>query len=320
MDSLIHIGGTLVTLLFLGAVIYSLTTSYRKRQKKAQQQKDLATKKHIQVKNLHQYDITPKNGYYTYPIPQGKELRRYPQTFTAVSVTLANKQPYSICLIGFAEFEKGELKDTHYFYVRPPEPISTVPGHPELTWDILSKADEFGEYWNAGMKEYFTTHTLVAHHASYVLGCVAHALKIYGIEMPPVHYIDTLETAKKLYHFSSNQLPAVCQEMNIDVDKANTLSTAIATGNFLIQAKQEYPMYIPSIHYMYEDPSQDQQLASIIAAAEREECTPEELFAPNPVQQDMLQTLLDKNYIEPGKQPGTYYATNEGLDFSESVN
>ena len=109
MNSLLHIGGTLVTLLFLGAVIYSLTTSYRKRQKKAQHQKDLATKKHIQVKNLHQYDITPKNGYYTYPIPQGKELRRYPQTFTAVSVTLANKQPYSICLIGFAEFERYPL-------------------------------------------------------------------------------------------------------------------------------------------------------------------------------------------------------------------
>ena len=198
MDSLLHIGGTLVTLLFLGAVIYSLTTSYRKRQKKAQQQKDLVSKKHVQVKNLHQYDIAPQNGYCVYPLPQGEQLQRYPQTFTALSLTLANQQPYSICLIGFAEYEKGELKDTHYFYVRPPENKLNLKDHPELTWDILSKADEFGEYWNAGMKEYFTTHTLVAHHASYLLGCVAHALKIYGIDMQPVHFIDTMETAKKL--------------------------------------------------------------------------------------------------------------------------
>lgn len=216
MDSLLHIGGTLVALVFFGAVIYSLTTSYRKRQQKAQHQKDLAAKKHVHVKQLHQYDVTPQNGYYTYPLPAGSQLHRYPQAFTAVSVTLANKQPYSICLIGFAEFEKGELKDTHYFYVRPPEAFSSIKGHPELTWEILSKADEFGEYWNAGMKEYFTTHTLVAHHASYVLGCVAHALKIYGIDMPPVHYIDTLETAKKLYHFSSNQLSVIAKKWTLN--------------------------------------------------------------------------------------------------------
>lgn len=319
MDSLLHIGGTLVALVFFGAVIYSLTTSYRKRQQKAQHQKDLAAKKHVHVKQLHQYDVTPQNGYYTYPLPAGSQLHRYPQAFTAVSVTLANKQPYSICLIGFAEFEKGELKDTHYFYVRPPEAFSSIKGHPELTWEILSKADEFGEYWNAGMKEYFTTHTLAAHHASYVLGCVAHALKIYGIDMPPVHYIDTLETAKKLYHFSSNQLSAICQEMDIELDEKNTLSAAAATGQFLIKAKQEYPMYLPAIHYLYKDPAQEQQLASIIAAVEREECTPEEMFAPNPVNQAMLQTLLDKKYIEPGEKEGTYYATNEGLDFSESI-
>ena len=320
MDSLLHIGGTLVTLLFLGAVIYSLTTSYRKRQKKAQQQKDLVSKKHVQVKNLHQYDIAPQNGYCVYPLPQGEQLQRYPQTFTALSLTLANQQPYSICLIGFAEYEKGELKDTHYFYVRPPENKLNLKDHPELTWDILSKADEFGEYWNAGMKEYFTTHTLVAHHASYLLGCVAHALKIYGIDMPPVHFIDTLETAKKLYHFSSNQLAPVCQEMGIELDEKNTLSAAVATGQFLIKAKQEYPMYLPTIQYIHAAPTQDQNLASVIAAVEREECTPEEIFAPNPVNQTLLQTLLDKKYIEPGEKEGTYYATNEGLDFSESVN
>ena len=43
------------------------------------------------------------------------------------------------------------------------------------------------------------------------------------------------------------------------------------------------------------------------------------MFAPRPVDDDMLKELLDKKYLEPGKEEGTYYATDEGLDFSESL-
>ena len=38
-----------------------------------------------------------------------------------------------------------------------------------------------------------------------------------------------------------------------------------------------------------------------------------------PIDDDMLKELLDKKYLEPGKEEGTYYATDEGLDFSESL-
>ena len=147
MDSLLHTGGTLLTILFIAAVLYSLLSSFRKKRKKAARQKDLETKQHVQVENLHQYDVQPQKGYYAYPIDASDALRRYPQQFTALSLVLANEQPYSVCLIGFAEFEKGQLKNTHYFYVRPPENDITNKKYPELTWDVLRKADEFGEYW-----------------------------------------------------------------------------------------------------------------------------------------------------------------------------
>ena len=201
MDSLLHTGGTLLTILFIAAVLYSLLSSFRKKRKKAARQKDLETKQHVQVENLHQYDVQPQKGYYAYPIDASDALRRYPQQFTALSLVLANEQPYSVCLIGFAEFEKGQLKNTHYFYVRPPENNITNKKYPELTWDVLRKADEFGEYWEAGMKDYFVGRTLVAHNAPFVMGCIAHALKIYGIGIPCLRFIDTMEAAKTLYHF-----------------------------------------------------------------------------------------------------------------------
>ena len=317
MDSLLHIAGTLVTLAFIAAVLYSLSSSFRKRRRNARRQKDLETKEHVQVKNLHQYDIAPQKGYYIYPVEKGGYLRRFPQKFTALSIELANEQPYSICLIGFAHFENGELKDRHYFYVRPPENKITNK-NPELIWDTLRKADEFGEYWNAGMKDYFTGCTLVAHNAPFVMGCIVHALKIYGIETPCLRFIDTLEIAKE-YHFSSNKLPAICQELGIDAEENNALSAAIATGQILLKVKQDYPMYLPRIYFANGSPSKNERLASLIAAVEREEAAPADMFAPYPVNMSYIETLLQKKYIVAGDKKGTYYATDAGLDFSESL-
>ncbi len=318
MSSLLNIAGTLVTLIFIAAILYSLTSAFRKKRLQRQKQKDLETKKHVQVKNLHQYDITPQKGYYSYPLPSGGSLRRYPQQFTALSVELANEQPYSICLIGLASFERGELKDRRYFYVRPPENNITNKTNPDFTWDTLRKADEFIEYWDAGMKDYFINRTLVAHNAPYVMGCIAHALQIYGAEAPCLRFIDTLEIAKDLYRLPSNKLSAVCEEFGIEWEEHNALSAALATGQFLIKAKQEYPMYLPRIHFANGSPSLDEQLASLIAVVEREECTADEMFAPDPVNMDYISMLLQKKYIEPGAKKETYYATDAGLDFSES--
>ncbi len=319
MDSLLHIAGTLITLIFLGAVIYSLTSSYRKRRKKAQRKKDLETKQHIQVKNLHHYDIPPQNGYCRYPLDCPESLRRFPQRFTALSIELANEQPYSICLIGFADFEKGELKDTHYFYVQPPENKLSNKALSGISWETLSKADEFGEYWNAGMKAYFTGRTLVAHNAHFVMGCIVHALKIYGIDAPCLRFIDTLDVAKSCYRFDSNKLPSICHNMNIELEEHNALSAASATGQFLLQAKRDYPMYIPAIYFANGVPSEEERLASLISVVEREECTAAEMFAPYPTDNALIEALLHKRYIIAGNTPNTYYATDAGLDFAESL-
>ena len=115
MDSLIHIITTIVTFVFIAAVLYSLTSALRKRRRKAKVQEELAKKEHVKVENLHQYYIKPDDGYYKYPIEEKGKLRRFPQHFTAVALELANEQPYSICLLALAEFDHGELKDTRYF-------------------------------------------------------------------------------------------------------------------------------------------------------------------------------------------------------------
>ncbi len=316
-NNILHVLGMIVTILFIAAVLYSLVKTLRSRQKKHKREKDLETYEHVKIDNVSQFNLNPQNGYYKYPVDVTTYTRRYPQNFTAISLELANDQPYSICLIGFAEYEKGQLKDQHYYYVQPPENNFTKTKDHGITWDQVRKAYEFGEYWNAGMKDFFINHTIVTHNAPFVMGCIAHALKVFGIEAPRFQFIDTLDIAKKLYTFDSNQLEEICQEMSIEIEPHNSLSEAAATAQFFMTAKRDFPTYLPHIHYANGMPTEREILASAIATVEREDATPEEMFAPLDPVPDLLQKLLDSSYIEPGEKDGTYYATDEGLDFSE---
>ena len=319
MNTLLHYGGMIVTVLFIAAVLYSMIMAIRRRNRKQKAKEAVIKRPHVKVANLHQFDIKPSDGYYKYPLGPEQFTRRRPRRFTAVSIELAGEQPYSIYLIGFAEFADGELRDQHYFYIQPPEKDISHVTNPDVTWDLLSKADEFGEYWNAGMKDYFIDHTLICHNATYVIGCITHALTVFGIEVPQFRFIDTLEIAKKLYSFESNKLETICDEMDIDLDQYNCLSEARAIGQFFYLACREYPMYVPRLHYTQGGPSETELSASLVALAEREEKTAAELFEERPVDTSLLQKLVAKNYLEPGVKEGTYYATDTGLDFAENL-
>ncbi|WP_296829187.1 exonuclease domain-containing protein [uncultured Megasphaera sp.] len=318
MDSMLNVVTTIATIICIAAVLYSLTTALRKRHRKAKYEKDLVTKVHVKVDNLHQYDLKPEKGYYKYPLAEKGKLRRFPQHFTSVAIELANEQPYSICLLALAEFEKGELKDTRYFYIRPPENnLSAVKDH--FRWEDLSKADEFGEYWQAGLEKLIEGKNLVAHNAPFVMGCLTHALHIYGIKAPSFRYADTMEAAKKLYNFSSNKAEAICEEMSLKVDPGNLLSQAIAMGRFFLEAKKDYPLYLPSLTYVEKEPDADDRKAAYIAAVEREEGTPEEMAAPETPDLSLIKDLADTGCLTAGKKAGTYYATDKGLSLLEQA-
>ena len=89
-----------------------------------------------------------------------------------------------------------------------------------------------------------------------------------------------MEAAKKYYHFSSNKIDAICDEMDIKTEEGNLLSKAIGIGKFFLEAKKDYPLYLPSLTYVEKEPTADDRKAAYIAAVEREEGTPEEMAAP----------------------------------------
>ena len=319
MDSLLQSSGTIIAVIFAVAVIYSLYTTIRKKDKAEKAEKALEGRKHTHAVNLHSHDLKPHNGYLRYDVQTTGYTHRYPNRFVAVALDLATKQPYSIYKLAFAEFENGEPVDRHYFYIQPPENDLSKVTDKAVNWQVLTKADTFGEYWKSGMKDIFEHSVLVAHNAPFVIGCILHALKVYDIKAEKLRYIDALETAKELYNFDDNSLVGICNESGFEAEPDDELSKAVGLGKFFALSHSDYPTALPRIYTYGTAPTDEEIMAAAIAEVEREADTPEAMFSPLAVNEGLLNTMVDKGYLENGERPGTYYATDKGLDFTDDI-
>lgn len=319
MDSLLHTGGAVLTAIFVLAALYSLYTTIKKKARQEKRDNSLSGRKHMHVENLHKYDVQPRNGYICYPVDIKGYTHRFPARFVAVSLSQATKQPYSVYKIGYAEFEKDEITDRNYFYIQPPENDLTCVTDPDVSWQVLAKADTFGEYWQAGMNRVFEDTIIVAHNAPYVIGCILHSLTVYGIHPESLRYVDLLETAKELYDFNTNSLAGICTESGFETEAENELSQAVALGQFFLLSRKDYPTALPRIYAVGKAPAKEEIMAAAIAAVEREEDTAAEMFAPAAADEALLREMLANGYIEKGEKPATYYATDKGLDFAAAT-
>lgn len=319
MDSLLQSSGTIIAVIFAVAVIYSLYTTIRKKDNAEKAEKALEGRKHTHAVNLHSHDVKPHNGYLRYDVQTTGYTHRYPNRFVAVALDLAAKQPYSIYKLAFAEFENGEPVDRHYFYIQPPENDLSQVTDKAVNWQVLTKADTFGEYWKSGMKDIFEHSVLVAHNAPFVIGCILHALEVYDIKVEKLRYIDALETAKALYNFDDNSLVGICNESGFEAEPDDELSKAVGLGKFFALSHSDYPTALPRIYAYGTAPTDEEIMAAAIAEVEREADTPEAMFSPLAVNESLLKTMVDKGYLEDGERPGTYYATDKGLDFTDDI-
>lgn len=106
-------------------------------------------------------------------------------SFVAIDVETANREPSSICAIGAAKVVGGVITDTRYSLVRP-EPDyyhyynTRVHG---LTDADTFNAPAFGTVWRSWLP-WMEGLTPVAHNARFDSACIRAACRIYGLEAP----------------------------------------------------------------------------------------------------------------------------------------
>ncbi len=116
--------------------------------------------------------------------------------FTAIDFETANSYRSSICAVGLAIVEDGQIVERHHQLIRP-EPLYFDPFNVMvhgITESDVADAPLFDKYWPR--LRTLMHGPLVAHNASFDISVLRHSLDQYGIAYPAINYYCTLVIAR----------------------------------------------------------------------------------------------------------------------------
>ncbi len=162
--------------------------------------------------------------------------------FVAIDFETANSDRSSICSAGFALVRDGALVETKYWLIRPSElrfhPIN-VSIHGITEKDVHDKPT-FAELWDE-MKPYIKDNIVLAHNASFDMGCLREVLTKYSLEYPHIDYSCTRNIAKKAFPgLTSYSLSSVSEHLCIDLVHHHAEFDAVACANIAIKACEHH--------------------------------------------------------------------------------
>lgn len=133
--------------------------------------------------------------------------------FVAIDVETAHGKRWSICQIGLAIVENGEITQTVSKLVRPPQneyAIVNMNIH-GITPVMTENAPVFSEVWDE-IHPLIHGKRLVAHNASFDINCLEQALNFYSLPIPTMECDCT-------YSRTGYKLSEICEAYGIELNK-----------------------------------------------------------------------------------------------------
>jgi DNA polymerase-3 subunit epsilon len=128
------------------------------------------------------------------------------QTFVAFDTETTGKYPLvaEICEIAAVKWRGGEVVETFQALVKPVKLMgeAVIRIH-HITNEMVSEAPGITEVLPK-FNEFIKDSTIIAHHAAFDLGFLAHEYERHGIALPPDHALDTLALSLKAFPTSQN--------------------------------------------------------------------------------------------------------------------
>jgi len=154
------------------------------------------------------------------------------QTLVVIDLETTGLSPFfdRVCEVGIVRARGEEILDSYQTLVNPQRPIS--PGASRvngLTDADVCNAPTFAEI--AGqVLAMLDGGILICHNAPFDLGFLDAELARLGLPWQPVGVIDTLDIARRYFHFASNSLPAIAARLEIETPQAHrALGDALTT-------------------------------------------------------------------------------------------
>ncbi len=162
---------------------------------------------------------------------------------TCIDFETANSFIGSVCSLGIASYEDGELVNSYNWLVRPHEDYfyfdsfnTMIHG---ISYEDVEDAPEFDEIYQI-LLPLLKGSILAAHNAAFDISVLRHVLDLYQLEYPEIEYICTYKIAQKVWSgFDNYKLNTICNHLNFSFKHHNSEQDAIACGRVLISAMND---------------------------------------------------------------------------------
>lgn len=142
--------------------------------------------------------------------------------FAAIDFETANESPSSVCSVGIALVEQGEIVQKVYRLIRPRPNFyryrnTQVHG---LTWRDTVNAEEFPAVW-CDLAPLLEGLPLVAHNSPFDEGCLKAVFKLYGMPYPDYVFFCTCRASRRIFgkKLPNHRLPTVAARCGFDLSR-----------------------------------------------------------------------------------------------------
>ena len=152
--------------------------------------------------------------------------------FTVIDFETANMYPDSICQMGIAVVENGEIVETKNYFIRPPYNNFKNSDLHGITLADVKDAETFAELW-AEIKIFIENRLVGAYNANFDIGCLLATLENFKIEPPNFAYFDILQNARNILSgqgIRTFKLSNVARKLKIKLKHHDASSDAVAAA------------------------------------------------------------------------------------------
>lgn len=160
--------------------------------------------------------------------------------FVAIDFETANSFVGSICAVGLAVISDGAIEESRFWLVKPHknyrrfDPFN-VAIHGIRQEDVAG-ALEFDAIYQQEILPRITGNVVAAHNAAFDMSALRHALDLYRIEYPQIHYLCTYKASVRTWEdLENHKLDTVSRFLNFDFKHHDALEDALACANILLE-------------------------------------------------------------------------------------
>jgi len=157
-------------------------------------------------------------------------------SFTAIDFETANCYRNSACAVGVVRVRRGRIVERAYHLIRPPFRRFDFTGIHGIEWGTVSREPSFARVWRTIAGFFEDIDFLAAHFAPFDRSVLRACCAYYGLEMPAVPFLCTMQLARSTWGIRPTRLPDVADYLGLPLRHHDAASDAEVCAKIALTA------------------------------------------------------------------------------------